>query len=884
MKKALLSVLIYLLFSITLVEPFLVFADNVPINGFDYTNYYELEYIQASGTQYIDTGISANTIGGLKLKFNFSSYNSSYGGYFRVYGTSTQGFELYQDFTSSNKFFLKFGNYSSSSSITMTSGDNVVYINPTDKNIYVNNSVIGSFSTYTNITNNLWIFRGNDRYSYARIYYFEVYNQSSSLIHNYIPAERKSDGVYGFYDTITSTFYANSGSGSFIAGSRIIYTSTQYTISTAVSPSGSGTVSGGGTYDSGTVINLTATASSGYSFSQWSDGNTSNPRSVTVSSDETYTAVFEVVSTPSIQYTISTAVSPAGSGSVSGGGTYDEGTVVSLSATANNGYVFTNWSDNSTQNPRSITVSQNATYTAVFTAESVNPDPPTPPAGWTDWTDSDDSEYLKDITSNIDFDKIYWSLYRKRVIDSVNIFGVQMDVVSSINGSNLNHVYFTGSYYDNTITGLQSCNSSAYTVDNETHTIDTMVYVQPAVYGSLDMNYAQPGEDIIFGFGLDIQSGLSGNETYTSSHIENESQACRLVGMNTGDGSIDGTTLIAAGYQKKVITYNDGTLNGHTATFYVPGDEEFEFYSDMSFLDDLLEDLYVNITNNGKVFFHDEYELSIHGKEGYLMPEYGSVSSKAFIGNIFNFNGSGFDLYQNINSKFNLIPSDNTYAYFNNQFSTHITENVYDRNYVYLYWQGNRNPKWKFKTDLTQSSIGLTNVNFNDVYVYNSYGSKIGVGDSLTITSSNVGESGLTIGSLLYVNIDSLKFYQYKNNSLLNRFNQLGSMMYGWFNRIYQAIGNITGGNESNEIINNVIEDNDIDVDIEFNGLLNNVENYKDDIDLTLPEFNIPSDDVSGIQSLASSFKQIYQDVYIDNGLGLLIFIPLLLLVLRLIL
>ena len=74
------------------------------------------------------------------------------------------------------------------------------------------------------------------------------------------------------------------------------WTIDRHTISTAVSPSGSGSVSGGGTYNYGATATLTASPASGYTFLRWNDNSTANPRSVTVSSNATYTAYFEVLS------------------------------------------------------------------------------------------------------------------------------------------------------------------------------------------------------------------------------------------------------------------------------------------------------------------------------------------------------------------------------------------------------------------------------------------------------------------------------------------------------------------------------------------------------------------------------------------------------------
>lgn len=63
-----------------------------------------------------------------------------------------------------------------------------------------------------------------------------------------------------------------------------------YTIT--VNAGNGGSVTGGGTYNNQTVINLNAIPSSGYVFKQWQDGNTSNPRSITVTGNATYTAYF----------------------------------------------------------------------------------------------------------------------------------------------------------------------------------------------------------------------------------------------------------------------------------------------------------------------------------------------------------------------------------------------------------------------------------------------------------------------------------------------------------------------------------------------------------------------------------------------------------------
>jgi uncharacterized repeat protein (TIGR02543 family) len=121
-------------------------------------------------------------------------------------------------------------------------------------------------------------------------------------------------------------------------------TTDKYNLTTNVSPTGGGSVSpSGGSYDAGVTVTITATANSGYAFDFWS-GSTSgtNPTAtVVMDAHKSVTAHF----TPIAQsYTLTTSVSPSGAGSVSpSGGEFDAGTEVSISATANSGYVFDHW-------------------------------------------------------------------------------------------------------------------------------------------------------------------------------------------------------------------------------------------------------------------------------------------------------------------------------------------------------------------------------------------------------------------------------------------------------------------------------------------------------------------------------------------------------------
>lgn len=80
-----------------------------------------------------------------------------------------------------------------------------------------------------------------------------------------------------------------------------------------------------------------------------------------------YKAVFEENTK---RFTITLAVNDDAAGSVYGDGTYDYGANVTLFALPNMGYHFVRWTDGSTDYPRIVTVTGDATYTAVFEADS----------------------------------------------------------------------------------------------------------------------------------------------------------------------------------------------------------------------------------------------------------------------------------------------------------------------------------------------------------------------------------------------------------------------------------------------------------------------------------------------------------------------------------
>lgn len=146
---------------------------------------------------------------------------------------------------------------------------------------------------------------------------------------------------------------------------KVAASATLYTVETNVNDVAMGEVKGNaGTYEEGATASLTAEPTTGYQFVNWTVGEdtyTANPLEIVVNSDLTVTANFEAIS-----YTITANVNKEGYGEVTGGGAYDYNTTATLTANANDGYEFVNWSNGSTDNPLAYTVTKDETITANF--------------------------------------------------------------------------------------------------------------------------------------------------------------------------------------------------------------------------------------------------------------------------------------------------------------------------------------------------------------------------------------------------------------------------------------------------------------------------------------------------------------------------------------
>jgi uncharacterized protein (TIGR02145 family)/uncharacterized repeat protein (TIGR02543 family) len=173
-------------------------------------------------------------------------------------------------------------------------------------------------------------------------------------------AEVSTEATYQFSVTANRTLVANFA--------RL------FTVTVSSNPTDGGTLSGGGDYLSGTNCTLTATVNSGYTFVNWTENGS------VVSTEATYQ--FSVTANRTLvanfddgRRAVDVSSNPAAGGTTSGGGRYTIGTNCTVTATANNGYTFANWTENgtvvSTETSYTFEVSANCTLVANFVYSAV---------------------------------------------------------------------------------------------------------------------------------------------------------------------------------------------------------------------------------------------------------------------------------------------------------------------------------------------------------------------------------------------------------------------------------------------------------------------------------------------------------------------------------
>ena len=189
--------------------------------------YTKLEWIESTGTQYVDTLFKSNynsrIVAEVQFKEEpqivaiFGTRNATTDDYFCFYAPEQQGYCLRIDGAY---------NYVTASAVER----NVVDAN---KNVLTigNNSVTGAVTDFS-ANYPLYLFAANNAgtaqyVASAKLFSCRIYDDDT-LVRNYIPCIN-SVGDVGLYDLVTEAFFGNSGTGVFIAGTHIVELPSGYT-------------------------------------------------------------------------------------------------------------------------------------------------------------------------------------------------------------------------------------------------------------------------------------------------------------------------------------------------------------------------------------------------------------------------------------------------------------------------------------------------------------------------------------------------------------------------------------------------------------------------------------------------------------------------------
>ena len=197
--------------------------------------YTEVEYIENTGTSYINTDYYPNQDTRIIAEMQVVTYNSF--GRLLGAGNHNTANTISCDYVDNgNTFEISWGGYTGWTQYSVTSNYDKHTYDWNKNSFYIDGTLLDS-KTYTAFTCSykLGIFNvlesGNvptsntERYFYGKLYSFKIYD-NDTLVRDFVPAKRDSDSKYGLYDVVNDVFYISPNSTNFIGGSEIALTAT----------------------------------------------------------------------------------------------------------------------------------------------------------------------------------------------------------------------------------------------------------------------------------------------------------------------------------------------------------------------------------------------------------------------------------------------------------------------------------------------------------------------------------------------------------------------------------------------------------------------------------------------------------------------------------
>ncbi len=184
--------------------------------------YDTINYIQSTGTQYIDTGVT--DIEGITCEFkaNWQSYGKVVGQceLEAPYGRNSAYL------TSMNNWMLDYGDFNPTFGSAALNNDYLVKYCTNIGNAYidVDGNRLGESRNETTLSpSNLWIFTTKydlnlNSLTEAKLYSCKIWGHQGNLLRDFIPVRNVYTGEVGLLDKVSGQFFGNSGTGNFVAG------------------------------------------------------------------------------------------------------------------------------------------------------------------------------------------------------------------------------------------------------------------------------------------------------------------------------------------------------------------------------------------------------------------------------------------------------------------------------------------------------------------------------------------------------------------------------------------------------------------------------------------------------------------------------------------
>lgn len=204
----------------------------INVDGNFANHYTNLEYIESTGTQYINTGYIPTSMTDMEIEFAYIGTNdASTSVWYPICGERSGGGSTYLGFWVNRNDFkiaVNYGVYDSGNSSTQSISRNARFnLKNSGSKFYLNGNMFTSSTTQvTKGTTPIYIFTiGNgsgveNRHVLMKLYSFKIY-ENNVLVRNMLPCIRNSDNTVGLYDLVNNKFYTNEGEGEFIKGNPI---------------------------------------------------------------------------------------------------------------------------------------------------------------------------------------------------------------------------------------------------------------------------------------------------------------------------------------------------------------------------------------------------------------------------------------------------------------------------------------------------------------------------------------------------------------------------------------------------------------------------------------------------------------------------------------